>query len=87
MPPEERRGYVRQTEQIYAAGEREPGDAVESGEDPGELRFVDREVRGDGALETLGFEEGGVRWGAGLHGVRGVRGDAAVGEAGDRLAD
>ena len=59
MPAEGGGGEVRDAEEIHGAGEHDAGDAVEGAGDPGYLRAVDRQVRGDGAVAALGGEDGG----------------------------
>lgn len=57
MPSEERGDEVGGAKDIETAGEDGAGDAGEGGAVPGYLRAVDGEVRGDGAVETLAFED------------------------------
>lgn len=57
MPSEEGGSEVRGAEDVEAAGEDAAGDSVERGADPGYLGLVDSQVRGDGAVATLGGEE------------------------------
>jgi hypothetical protein len=70
VPAEVGSDEVGGAEGVEAAGEDAAGDAVEGGEVPGDLRAVDGEVRGDGAVETLFGEDSvlGVLLGEGLGG-------------------
>lgn len=58
MPPQQRANEVSEAEDVEGAGDGAAGDAVEAGEVPGDLGLVDGEVRGDGAVEALGGEDG-----------------------------
>lgn len=49
MPAEEGRDQVGEAEEVEAAREDGAGDAVEAGQQPGNLRLVDGQVRGYGA--------------------------------------
>lgn len=60
MPAQCWGGEVGDAEEIHGSGEHDAGDAVEGGGDPGYLRAVDGEVRGDGAVAALGGEDGGA---------------------------
>jgi hypothetical protein len=62
-------GQVREAEQVERSGENDGGQAVEAGTVPGDLRLIDGEMRGDGALETLFGEDLG---GFGLGGCESV---------------
>lgn len=64
MPAHGGRDEVRGAEEVQRAGEREARDAVEYGAVPCDLRAVDAEVRGDGAVLAL-FGEDGLRAGFG----------------------
>jgi hypothetical protein len=56
---------VRKAEEVEGSRENDGGQAVEARAVPGDLRFVDGEMRGDGAMEALfgedlfGFSFGG----------------------------
>ena len=72
MPAKERRNEVGSAKDVEAARENGPSNTIESGEDPGNLRLVNGEVGGYGAVTALGDEDGvGVafgdclRWGRG----------------------
>lgn len=54
MPAKQGGDDVGGGEEVDGAAEEGPGDSVEPREVPGYLRFVDGEVGGDGAEETLG---------------------------------
>lgn len=58
VPPQQRGRQVRRREDVHAAREHAAGDAVERGPVPGDLGAVDGKVRGDGAVQTLGGEDG-----------------------------
>lgn len=58
MPAQQGGGQVCGAEDVEPAREDGSRDAVEDRGDPGHLRFVDGEVRGDGAVEALGGEDG-----------------------------
>ena len=58
MPPEQRRDEIRDPEEVECAGQRDARDAVQARGDPGDLRLVDGEVGGDGAVEALLGEDG-----------------------------
>lgn len=68
MPAEQRGDEIRGAEEVEAPGEDGARDAVEGGCVPGDLRPVDAEVGGDGAVEALRGEDG---VGVGLGGVLG----------------
>ena len=70
MPSERGRNEVCDTEDVEGSGEHESADAVEATGIPGDLRAVDGQVRGDGALETLLCEDFGA---LGLRSVLGRR--------------
>ena len=53
-----RRDEVQAAEGVEGAADDEARDAVQRREVPGYLRFVDGEVRGDGAVEALLREDG-----------------------------
>jgi len=53
MPSEERGNQVREAKDVEGTGQHGAGNAVEDGSIPGYLRAVDREMRRDGAVETL----------------------------------
>jgi hypothetical protein len=50
---EERGDQIGEAEDVKAAAEDGPGDAIERRTDPGDLRPVDGEVGRDGAVEAL----------------------------------
>ena len=58
LPAKERRGEVEREVDVERAGEHGASDAVQRRGIPGDLRFVDQEVRGDGAVEPLAGEDG-----------------------------
>ncbi len=58
MPAQCGRGEVGDTEEIHGSREHDACDAVEGTGDPGYLRAVDGEVRGDGPVTALGGEDG-----------------------------
>ena len=58
MPSKERRHEVCSTENVETPAKDGAGDAGKGGAVPGYLRAVDGEMRGDGAVETLFFEDG-----------------------------
>ena len=57
MPSEQGRDQVAEAEDVKGSREDGARDAVEDREVPGYLGLVDGEVRGDGAVEALGFED------------------------------
>ena len=57
MPSKERRNEVCRPEDVEAAGYDAAGEAVESGEDPWDLRLVDGEIGGGGAVFALCDED------------------------------
>lgn len=71
MPAEERQEEVCGTEDVETPTKYRSGDPVEAGAIPGDLRAVDGEVGGDGAVETLLLEDGvgGVCFEGGGRGV------------------
>lgn len=86
MPAQQGGHEVGGAEEVEPARERAAGDAVQRRGVPGHLGLVDGEVRGDGAVQALGGEDGvGVR---GLGGLgfrvrfcgRGLEGDVSAGE-------
>lgn len=70
MPAEERGDEVCRRKDVKAAGQSNAGDTVEGATDPGDLGAIDREVRGDGTVQTL--------LGKDLGGIRGVGGRGSV---------
>lgn len=61
VPSERGRGKVCEAEEVEGPGEHDAADTVQGAAIPGDLRAVDGQVRGDGALETLlGEDLGGV---------------------------
>ena len=64
-----RRGEVGKAEEVQRARERDAGDTVERRGVPGDLRAVDREMGGDGAVQALlGEDLGGGFLGSGFSG-------------------
>lgn len=59
VPSECRRSEVCETKEVEGPGEHDAADTVESTAIPSDLRAVDGQVRGDGALETLLREDVG----------------------------
>ena len=75
MPSRERADEICGAEDVEPAGEDAGGDPVQPGAVPRYLRLVDREMWGDGALQTLGGEDrvgvgggGGCGFGTGAGG-------------------
>lgn len=58
MPAKQRRDEVCGAEDVEPPTEQRAGDAIEGRAIPGNLRAVDGEVGGDGAVEPLLFENG-----------------------------
>ena len=93
VPAQQRSDEVGGAEEVEGAGERDAGKAVQAGHDPGNLWFVDGEVRGDGPVAALGGEDGmffalgdgGCGCMARLLGVRGGDGEGRGGELGGLL--
>ena len=56
-PPQQRRDQVPEAEDVEAAAEHAARDAVQDRRNPGDLRLVDAEVRGHGAVEALVLED------------------------------
>ena len=65
VPADGGRDEVQDAEGVEAAGEGDAGDAVERRAVPGDLRLVDAEVGGDGAVQALLCEDLVVGWGGG----------------------
>lgn len=65
VPADGGRDEVEDAEGVEAAGEGDAGDAVERRAVPGDLRLVDAEVGGDGAVQALLCEDLVVGWGGG----------------------
>lgn len=76
VPSQNRCHQVCGSEDVEPAAQHAPGDAVEGGSVPGDLRTVDAEVRGDGAVQTLLCED----LVGGFVGVDGLGGCESVGE-------
>lgn len=60
VPASVRSNEVGYAEEVERSGENDGGQAVETRGVPGDLRLVDGEMRGDGAVETLFGEDLGV---------------------------
>lgn len=65
VPAHVGRDQVGGAEDVETAAEHGAGDAVEDRQVPGDLWFVDGEVGGDGAVEALAGEDGGLLRGFG----------------------
>jgi hypothetical protein len=64
VPSGDRGCEVSETKEVQRAGENDGGQTVEARAVPGDLRLVDGEMRGDGALEALfGENLGGFGFG------------------------
>ena len=57
MPSEERRDEIRSAKDIETPTDGDTCDAVQRGEDPGDLGLVDRQVGGDGTVFALRDED------------------------------
>lgn len=57
MPSRVRRSEVGEAEEVESGGQSDAGDAVQGRGVPGDLRLVDGEMRGDGALDALFGED------------------------------
>ena len=53
MPPKKRSNKIGDPENVEAAGKNGAGDAIQTGQIPGYLRLVYREMRRNRAVETL----------------------------------
>jgi len=60
VPTEQRGDEIGGAEDVEDAANHRAGDAVGDGEGPCHLGFVDREMRGDGPVAALGYQDGGA---------------------------